>query len=130
MTETLRIRLHRTGIAAAALILALTLTAGQSLAQQTTAAPSPADLAAKLSLSPEQTPVFISIMNNHFTETKALLARHGVDPSKGRPSFQVMRSLRPEMKQNQRELETELSAVLTPEQMQTLKTIAPRGRRQ
>lgn len=129
MTETLRIRLHRAGIATAALILALALTAGHSLAQQVQAPPRPADLAAKLSLSPEQTPVFISIMDSHFAETKALLARHGVDPSKGRPSFQVMRKLRAEMMQNQRALETELSAVLTPQQMQTLKEIAPRGRR-
>ncbi|WP_420335306.1 hypothetical protein [Roseibium sp.] len=130
MTETIRIRLRRAGIATAALALALALTAGQSLAQERPATPRPADLAAELSLSPEQTPVFISIMDSHFAETKALLARHGVDPSKGRPSFQVMRILRAEMMQNQRELETELSAVLTTAQMQKLKAIAPRGRRQ
>ena len=129
MTETLRIRRRLFHAATAALALALVLSAGQSRAQQMPSPPNPVDLAATLSLSREQTPVFVAIMDNHIAETKALLAQHGVDPSKGRPPLKVMRVLRGEMMQKQRQLEIELSAVLTAEQMQKLKTAAPRGRR-
>jgi len=118
-------RLRQSLIAGTAMLSALVLVSAESLAQQQARPMQVADIAAELNLTAEQTPVFTEIMESHIAETKALLTKHGVDPSQGRPSRQTMRALRGEMQQNREELVLELATVLTPEQVQQLKAMTP-----
>ncbi len=122
-------RAHRNLLAAAALLLIVALVPSKGYAQQPFSPPDMSRIAAGLNLTAQQEPAFTEIMENHIAATKALLDRHGVDPSKGRPSRQVMRELRGEMMQNREQLELALTAVLTPEQLKQLKEMSQKRRR-
>ncbi|MET1413277.1 Spy/CpxP family protein refolding chaperone [Roseibium sp. HPY-6] len=124
MESHFRTGLWRSYIATAALVLSLVMTAGSVHAQAAAEAPRIAEVAAKLDLTAAQEPAFTRILQAHVATTRSLLEKHGVDPSKGRPPMKVMRALRSEMLQNRQNLETELAAVLTPQQLDQFKNLS------
>lgn len=91
--------------------------------------PSAERMAAELNLSTEQQPVFIEIMEAHISRTQALLAKHGVDPSQGRPPLTKMMAMRGEMTANRKALQAQLSSVLTREQLTQLQTMMQQRQR-
>jgi len=129
MTSKSRISRLRLALVGGALTIALTSPSAVSLAQDRVAPPPVAEIAAALDLSADQTPAFTRILEAHIAKTEALLARHGVDPSAGRPSRQTLRVLRADMKQNQQALRAELAAILTPDQLSRLEAMRARAPR-
>ncbi|MCV0429862.1 MAG: hypothetical protein K5905_30875, partial [Roseibium sp.] len=83
-------------------VLILTLISVPAASQSKLPANMPlaSEIAAQLELTADQEIVFVAIVENHVARTMTLLEKHGVDPSKGRPSLLTMRAMRKDMEQN------------------------------
>ncbi|MTI42648.1 LTXXQ motif family protein [Roseibium hamelinense] len=126
MTFTSLLPNRRHLIAGSVMMLQLAFIPSVGAAQSMAKPPQPAEVAAELGLSGDQEAAFIAIMDAHRSQVKALLVENGIDPSKGRPSRAEMMKLRPEMRLMRQDLETQLAGVLTPAQLEALKSKRPR----
>lgn len=99
------------------------------LAQPRMTPPPVKEMAAALELSDAQEVAFTRIFEAHIAKTKALMAKHGIDPDGGRPSYRTRRAMKGELDQNREVLEAELAEFLTADQLVTLREIGPRNLR-
>ncbi|MEX3007866.1 hypothetical protein [Hoeflea sp. TYP-13] len=82
------------------------------------------ELVVRLQLSDEQRTAIQPIMEEFVVSTRAVLEKHGVDPKSGnRPPLRVLLAMRGDMEKNRTRMEGQMSAVLSPGQMDEFRKI-------
>ncbi len=92
-------------------------------------APQVQDMIIELQLDSEQQAAVVQIIGEFRDSMDAMMERHGIDPSQGRPPLFKMRAIRSEMQANVATMEQRMAAVLTPEQMQRFMAMQQEQRR-
>lgn len=80
-------------------------------------------VAGQLSLNAGQQDAFVRIVDAFQMEMETTLQHYGVDPMESRPPPTVLVALRSDLQKSLRQMDTELAAVLTTDQMQEFKRI-------
>ena len=79
--------------------------------------------ATELQLSSEQEAAFVLIVGDFRDAVEATMEKYNYDPEEGRPPLRFSMAIRSDMKRNVAQMEQQLSAVLTPQQMQKFKAM-------
>ncbi len=115
--------LFRALAAGGALVFSLIVMSGPAAAQMPRDRTEIHQMAAQLRLSDQQQQAFIRIVDDFQMSMEAALEKYGVDPAVSRPPPTVRFALRSDLRRNLAQMDTELAAILSAEQLRAFQEI-------